>query len=558
MLILIKKLIKKTAAGNVYQDSELQTPSLTIGRGTDQQVFLSDLHVSLEHAVIKPMSGRKFSIQAAGSQGIRVNGRLKQKAVIDAGDTLTIGRVNIKLLEPDSIHQLVLLIDESQVAEESAKISAIISLRRTGATKRIWSWMLFSTIIVMGLALPVWNMLQPQKPDVLAFIEKLPNDDFWLSGQLSRAHSFFGRDCNACHKRPFEQVNNAACANCHDDLPNHANDPHALQVSGLDDFDCTYCHREHNGFEGIIATAPSLCTDCHASPHLGDDMLGRAANLRNFDIDHPEFRIVLTRFDDSGGWTESRLPLDDQGISEHSGLVFPHELHLDPAGIDGPEGSELLECTNCHVSDQAEVGMREISMNRHCARCHRLDFEPAEPARRLPHGDVEEVTRFLIDFYARRALEGGIEDSNAPRLVQQRRRPGLRLSRAQQQVALDWARQRASQVTSEIFEYRVCYTCHEITNQDGWIITPVHINDTWMPAADFTHGDHNDVSCETCHAAPESSESTDILMPGIAVCRDCHGDQASMDIIPTRCIDCHGFHIARDTMMMKPADKSLE
>jgi len=42
----------------------------------------------------------------------------------------------------------------------------------------------------------------------------------------------------------------------------------------------------------------------------------------------------------------------------------------------------------------------------------------------------------------------------------------------------------------------------------------------------------------------DSETSEDVLITGIATCRECHGDPGAMDRIQSTCISCHGFHIS--------------
>ena len=50
---------------------------------------------------------------------------------------------------------------------------------------------------------------------------------------------------------------------------------------------------------------------------------------------------------------------------------------------------------------------------------------------------------------------------------------------------------------------------------------------------------------ESCHAAETSLVSSDILMPDIASCQTCHGDEHTDDQLVSVCLDCHSFHLDR-------------
>jgi len=63
-----------------------------------------------------------------------------------------------------------------------------------------------------------------------------------------------------------------------------------------------------------------------------------------------------------------------------------------------------------------------------------------------------------------------------------------------------------------------------------------------MQKAHFDHQAHRLVSCESCHAkAATSKETSDILMPGIETCQQCHkpGKEYAAE---ARCFECHNYH----------------
>jgi hypothetical protein len=63
----------------------------------------------------------------------------------------------------------------------------------------------------------------------------------------------------------------------------------------------------------------------------------------------------------------------------------------------------------------------------------------------------------------------------------------------------------------------------------------------WLPHARFDHDAHTGFSCESCHKnAVTSTESSDILLPGIATCQKCHAPGPGY--AESRCFECHTYH----------------
>ena len=85
----------------------------------------------------------------------------------------------------------------------------------------------------------------------------------------------------------------------------------------------------------------------------------------------------------------------------------------------------------------------------------------------------------------------------------------------------------------------------------AWDVAPVYINQHWMPLSRFDHGAHANETCESCHDAKTSRVSSDILMPDIASCQTCHGDEHTDDQLVSVCLDCHSFHLDRFDPMVQ-------
>jgi hypothetical protein len=93
-----------------------------------------------------------------------------------------------------------------------------------------------------------------------------------------------------------------------------------------------------------------------------------------------------------------------------------------------------------------------------------------------------------------------------------------------------------------------------------WHVKPVALTENWLPLSQFTHGKHESMTCNDCHNAEDSELSSDILIPDIDNCQQCHGGEESTNLIPNTCIDCHGFHEAKDLLFdgsLKNKSKTL-
>jgi hypothetical protein len=300
-----------------------------------------------------------------------------------------------------------------------------------------------------------------------------------------------------------------------------------------------------------------MCTDCHADPQsrfAGLPLIG----VNDFSDAHPAFAPTLKRYDAAQRrFADSRQRMGTQALHEDTGLLYPHDVHLDPDGIRAPEGRRILQCASCHVPDGSGRGFAKITMQQQCADCHRLDFDPDDPQRTVPHGKPAEIAAMLSDYYARKALAGGVRDTTAPSVVRERRRPGEVLAPPATRAALAWADQRAQQTLSELYDRRVCRSCHVVERDagtpGGWRVAPVTLQTDALPRAHFSHAAHAAEPCASCHAAAKSKDSRDVLLPGIARCRECHGGEQTARKVPSTCVLCHDFHRDGAASMFAPA-----
>ena len=105
---------------------------------------------------------------------------------------------------------------------------------------------------------------------------------------------------------------------------------------------------------------------------------------------------------------------------------------------------------------------------------------------------------------------------------------------------------KSASVISGPFGKGQCAECHTIIeNKDdplAWDIVPVDPAVVSLTGARFDHAPHRQVTCTACHDARESKAASDVLLPKIGKCQFCHGPPSASHLLPTQCVDCHGFH----------------
>jgi len=424
-------------------------------------------------------------------------------------------------------------------------------LRRTRTTKKLARridlqyftrphplrrWRLWLSLAVPLLALG-WLLIQRAQGSQAAYSR----------GPLSQSHAVFTEQCSLCHVTRagafFKEVSDEACLSCHDGPQHQANQTFAPK--------CSTCHMEHRGAVRLSATTNASCTQCHTHLVTKDGHAHYSSTISNFDGNHPEFSALAP------------------GRSDPAQVKLNHFLHLQPNLLASDGRRVQMSCDDCHrpapdsrpwpYSAEAlptstpsgttpPYGRRgaymvPIRFATHCAGCHTLQFDTRFGNQQVPHDKPEVVHTFLIkkfeDYIAGHpsAIREVVlinrqvpEDAPTPRMARN---------------ATEWVQFRTEDAERLLWA-KTCKQCHVLVPNGSSIpqIAATNIAGRWLEHAEFDHRSHRMMTCASCHShAVESHNTADILLPGIATCRQCHREQSSSkDSAEGRCFECHQYH----------------
>lgn len=562
----------KRSGARAVRDVFVEVERLRVGRGTDNEVQLSGLSVALDHAALT-RRGLELWIEKVRGDDLRVNGRVVSASSLDEGDVIRIGQHELRVAAPGDVADLVLEIEQMEAS--SGEAEALAQRTKMGVAgsfpRRAFGWAAALAVAGLGFGWPLAvdrgsgsfdrGHLDRDRP----LLERSLASSL-SSGPVSASHSNFGDRCNACHVRAFERVPDEACLACHAEIGAHVAAgavvasatarEHGGELAGSA---CVDCHDEHRGGATLATFPDSLCAGCHGedvdAAGAGAVLLLRAVD---FATDHPEFRPAVVL--EAGTRARTRVSLAEKP-KERSGLRFPHDKHL-AARLKAPDGEVTLACTDCHAPDPRGTTMRAIEFEKDCRRCHSLAFDARYPERQALHGSPAELVEDLFEFYATQALRGAALDEQAPEVA--RRRPGRDLTEEERAAVLEWVGEKTARVARFVFdEEGVCADCHTLGREGEEVtVLPVHLvpfegGSRWLSMALFRHDQHGSAECESCHEARGSGTATDLLLPGIARCRDCHGrGEPRLGKLTSPCTQCHDFHRERFGAMHGDASSS--
>jgi hypothetical protein len=397
----------------------------------------------------------------------------------------------------------------------------------------------------------------------------------YSSGRLSEPHAVLEQQCAACHvsqSASFSaKASDSACLACHDGPAHHAN-----VASNLS---CASCHSEHRGLIDLSAASNQSCASCHSDLRASSGASRFANHIRTLEDGHPEFAALRS---------VAGAPSTDPGT-----VKLNHAIHMKPIRV-GPNGPIVqLDCSDCHrpssvqaswpYADANYAGANPSYSNRDeflpvsssgnptphpqsgrelmappqfataCARCHLLTFDKHFDEG-VPHDKPEVVHVFLAKkfaaYIAAHPAELRVVRDPGRDLTGKPLAPDVRnLTPAQ------WVAERTA-AAEDLLWRKTCKQCHSLSFaslQEGLpIIAPAAIRTRWLPHSKFDHDAHRGFSCASCHQKSlTSTDSADILIPGIAVCQTCHAPGPAH--AESRCFECHTYHDWSQRKEIKPS-----
>ena len=434
----------------------------------------------------------------------------------------------------------------------------------------------------------------------------------YSSGRLSAAHAVLEKQCEACHVRSAGGFSataaDSACLACHDGPEHHPIGPERRAAQRDTKLRCAECHVEHRGAVHFAGESGKACARCHGDPRAGTGSTKYSWRIRALDDGHREF-AALRPLDGSPPRDPGTIKLNHalhmklirRGASGPTVQLSCSECHRPAASTDShweyrdesyataiatytgreefePNSSQGLPTKRPRSDRQL---MAPPMFANACARCHLLTFDKRFDEG-VPHDRPDVVHSFLVkkfsEYIASHPAE--LREVQEPGRTLAGRDAGLQGRAAS---PTQWVAERVA-VAEELLWHKTCAECHAITgaqlqdvriarwdaaggvstgggsNGSGIILSEMKLPRIegartklqWLPYSRFDHDAHTGFSCTGCHSnALKSTESSDVLIPGIAVCQTCHADGAGH--ASAQCTECHTYHDWSKLKEVKPA-----
>jgi len=372
----------------------------------------------------------------------------------------------------------------------------------------------------------------------------------YSAGPLSASHAVLGKRCEVCHVTTLgvfrAKVSGNACLKCHG-APAHHVDKVTFTPT------CGSCHVEHKGSLRMASTTDSSCIQCHAELRTGTGTTQYVQVVKGFDKQHPEFAALRP------------------GARDPGQVKLNHYAHLRP-NLAGPDGPVQMDCQDCHRPtgmegtwpyamsqpktitagmsmdirpSRASDYMSPILYANQCSGCHGKDLQfDKRFDQAAPHDKPEVVQAFLLqkysDYFA--THRGAMSEPVPPERIL----PGkMRLPLPVPHTRQEWIDLQVMLADRLLFD-KGCRLCHLMIEGNTPLpaVAKSSIPARWLLHADFSHNSHRLLTCVACHnRIPDSRDTADILLPGIASCRSCHQQQgAKHDAASGNCSECHSYH----------------
>jgi hypothetical protein len=530
-----EKLHTKGSTERLVQD--FHQNEVLLGKGGSSHIILPGHRISPVHAKFS-WDGTSLVVTDLGSlAGVRINNRRVSSATVRDGDTILLGDMLIRVAILGDTVELTGRLDD--VTPVPAGDDTAHQLRQL----QIESYLPAMRYLLVGAAVITF---------VVAGLYPFVMRDFvpFNSGPISNSHGLIAKDCQKCHREPFVPVQDTECLSCHA-MTEHSRNFSAFTTKHPDlSLRCGQCHMEHNGTHGLVLNDAQFCTNCHASmtTHLPDASVLNVASLR----DHPQFHVSMTN--ERG--EAKRVSLDDAvHARDQSHIKLNHSVHLQK-GLRGKDGPVTLNCNSCHQLADNFRSLKPISFDSHCSECHALTFDERIPNVQVPHGDSEAVYPALFTEYAKLLSLGGVgaQKKSVANGEFGRMFPSSKPQESAPPATSGSVGEIAREAERQLFTRTGCFLCHSYVEKDAlektetnsyYQVKKPRIPDTWLPKSRFSHGAHESFTCESCHEkARNSSETSDILLPKVALCQECHAQGATPGHVDSGCAACHSYHDA--------------
>jgi hypothetical protein len=188
--------------------------------------------------------------------------------------------------------------------------------------------------------------------------------------------------------------------------------------------------------------------------------------------------------------------------------------------------------------------MAPISYQAHCAECHPMDFDVPHESPALVHAFLR--TRYLEADGGKAPKDAQPEKKEEEPAAPSRGRLRGRAAESEETVGPPKDFKEAETLLfANPRKGQGCQKCHTLTPGEKLpTVDSPAIPARWMPHSRFDHSAHRALACVECHRAMESTKTTDVLMPSIATCRECHHRDGGARV---GCVECHGYHQAAKT-----------
>jgi hypothetical protein len=389
----------------------------------------------------------------------------------------------------------------------------------------------------------------------------------------------------------FRHVSDGACLSCHDGSVHH--DTQTLELT------CATCHLEHKVGNTLARMSDRHCTVCHADLKTKSGTTAFERQVVSL-ARHPEFAVFRKNLKDE---TQIKLSHETHlkpglpaggGKRVTLGCVNCHVQ--DDGGKSMKPISYDVHCKECHPLDAGNdiIVPHQRPEIVHGFLLARVAARPAKGAPAAGPAPAEKPADAGGDQAPKGRRRGGATSSlpegldglvrlvgwlgdavwpaqspGVPVQLAQRKRGGAAEAEPEaapsDESAPSGGRRRGgapaegapaapagggggvnlgavAQMERDLFQGRQgCPYCHTVEKTDPLPrIVPPKIPVRWLVHSSFDHRAHRPLACAACHAAAAKSvDTTDVLLPKMDVCRECHRDGGGAR---AGCVECHVYH----------------
>ncbi len=201
MSFTLHQVTQRAGGGDIIRTKNIEAAEPVIGRGTDCDIQIADLAVSLRHAVMRQLGRGRVEVKSLGQLSFEANGAFTKNVQLALADRpkLVFGSHELRLAPGPGADEIVVTLSRTESVAGEPDVQdekTVFRLAASMFSRRSAAWTLGAALLALCLVLPAVVFALYRDAPVAASAPQIPRADVqWEGGALSPGHRFLEGNC---------------------------------------------------------------------------------------------------------------------------------------------------------------------------------------------------------------------------------------------------------------------------------------------------------------------------------------------------------------------------